>query len=384
MVKSQKNSSLDDMIESSGVREKTRHAKVVLPGGGSLPPGINRGIAKLTKIDFDIIKAGDYKGKPRFYSHGVCVEPKEHEGTPIEGRLVQLGIIKMCPTKGQDGTEVSFEENYTKAENRLKALGFPTEDFDRLTKESLEYFEENKDDMYFEFSTWQPADSDRILVVLRGAAKYEPSDDDEDMEDDTPPPPKKSSKPKTKVVAVEEEEEEEEVVKPTKKSSAAKNKAKVVKEEEEEEEEEEESPISKLEAMCKKSMSGDTKAQLLFTKEAEKYDVDASEDIYEDWDSVLEAIKKAIAKSAKKTKKVEAVEEEEEEEEEEEAAELVPTKGHIYGYTPPKSKKVKECKVTKVLVRAKTVDLKSVLDDVEYTAVAWSKLSEVETEEEDE
>jgi len=347
MAKSTK-STLQQRIEEESAREAIRYEKPKAPGGGSLPAGIDSGVALLTRIDFDVIDKGDYEGEQRFYCHGTCVAPKEHEGIPVFGKLVQVGTITLADTVDRESNEVSFKVNLAKAENRLKLLGFPTEDFDNLEEDSLAYFQANGSSMYFEFSTWKPEDGDRVVTMLRGPIREFVPDDDDGVEE-AKPAPKAKAAPKA------------EATKPPK--------AKKVVEAEVEVEEEEEVD---LKATAKKADKGDKKAQLALSEAAKELGIDPEGDEFDNWTSVFEAIEAAKTKPKGKPKATQK-------EEPEEAEPIVPTKGQVYGYKPnPKSKKVVECEVIKVLKRDQTVDLRSLSDDEEYEGVEWAELIEVQ------
>lgn len=171
MPKTTTKGSLRDRINAENARKDSRNAKPKTPGAARavLPAGIEGGVAKLTRVDFDTIENGNYAGSQRFYCHGIVVEPKEFEGTRTEGLLVQPSIITLDDVKSSYG-DTSFAENVAKAENRLKLLGFPTEDFEDLEEDTLEYHKEGGE-MYFSFRTWNPEDSDRIIHIIQGPVK---------------------------------------------------------------------------------------------------------------------------------------------------------------------------------------------------------------------
>tara|TARA_Y100000361_G_scaffold36089_1_gene30625 strand:- start:65071 stop:65985 length:915 start_codon:yes stop_codon:yes gene_type:complete len=184
MSKTNAKGSLKDRIAAEDARKSSRGAAPKPPGGGrvSLPAGIESGVAKLTRVDFNVIESGPYEGSQRLYVHGVVVEPKEHEGQKTEGLLAQPGQITLDDVKSQYG-DTSFAENVAKAENRLKLLGFPTSDFDDLEEDTLLYFNET-DEMYFSFRTWKPNDSDRIITMINGPTEYVAKAQDQVVEAD--------------------------------------------------------------------------------------------------------------------------------------------------------------------------------------------------------
>ncbi len=184
MSKTNAKGSLKDRIAAEDARKSSRGAAPKPPGGGrvSLPEGIESGVAKLTRVDFNIIESGPYEGSQRLYVHGVVVEPKEHDGQKCEGLLAQPGQITLDDVKSQYG-DTSFAENVAKAENRLKLLGFPTADFEDLEEDTLLYFNEGGE-MYFSFRTWKPNDSDRIITMINGPTEYVSQSQDQIVEAD--------------------------------------------------------------------------------------------------------------------------------------------------------------------------------------------------------
>lgn len=172
MSKTNTKGSLKDRIASDDARKASRGAAPKPPGGNrvSLPAGIETGIAKLTRVDFNVIENGPYEGSQRLYIHGVVLEPQEHDGQNCEGLLAQPGQITLDDVSSQYGN-TTFAENVAKAENRLKLLGFPTQDFEDLEDDTLLYFKE-AGDMYFTFRTWKPEDSDRVITMIGGPTDY--------------------------------------------------------------------------------------------------------------------------------------------------------------------------------------------------------------------
>jgi len=381
MAKSKK-SELQLQIEKANARAESRTAPAKAPGGGSLPDGVT-GIAKLTRVDFDAIKEGEYKGKHRLYVHGVVVAPKSHNGIPIEGKLVQPSMIKLCETKGRDGKKESFAANIAKAENRLKLLGFPTEDFDDLPEETVEYFNENGESMFFSFRTWKPEkrktdkEEPRVQIIVEGAVEFSPPDDD-DIEE---------------VESVEEDEEEE------------------VEEAEEDEEEEEPAPKKKAGKVTKKPASkpapkakkeksldelaeladeGDEVAQTKIGAAAAKVGIDSAD--YETWAEVVAAMSgdQEDEDDEPQEEDDEEVEETEEDDDDsddgddDEETDIVPTVGSIWAYKPPRSRVAHDCEVMQVFPKKESCNLKSLTNDKIFKMVGWEDLSESESSADDE
>lgn len=307
MAKQTKKSSLLDRLRASKVRNETRHKEVKLPGGGSLPPGISGGIAKLTRLDFDVIEGGDYEGEQRLYVHGTCLEPKtftDSDGNEhrTEGALVQLGSIKLCDTS-YEGNVTPFEQNWEKAENRLKLLGIPTEDIDTdsFEEDVLAYVEATE--IYFKFRTWKPQDGDRVSVVLEGSVKdYDPDlSDDVDDQTESDEPEEVNTLPPAKEV-------------PAAKTAKARKSGKAGK-----------AAPSEDEVIRALGVQGDPphdseEAQVDLTQRADALGLDTND--YEDWSSVAEVIIHTMQGGTT----------EEAEEEEELSQTAVPAKGDQFLY----------------------------------------------------
>lgn len=252
MPKTTTKGSLRERIEAENARKDSRNAKPKTPGAtrAVIPAGVEGGVAKLTRVDFDTIENGNYAGSQRFYCHGIVVEPKEFEGTRIEGLLVQPSIITLDDVKSSYG-DTSFAENVAKAENRLKLLGFPTEDFEDLESDTLEYFQE-AGEMYFSFRTWNPEDSDRIIHIIQGPVRdyvplaSEEIDEEPHYSSNTVAPPK----PKT-------------------------------------------TKADPLTALASKADDDDYKAQLEIASTAKDLGIDPEDPKFNDWSDVVQAIKNA-------------------------------------------------------------------------------------------
>jgi hypothetical protein len=245
MSKTNAKGSLKDRIAAEDARKSSRGAAPKPPGGGrvSLPTGIERGIAKLTRVDFNVIENGPYEGSQRLYVHGVVVEPKEHDGVRCEGLLAQPGQITLDDVKSQYG-DTSFAENVAKAENRLKLLGFPTQDFEDLEEDTLLYFNESGE-MYFSFRTWTPNDSDRVITMINGPTEYVAKAQDQVVEAD----PHYSN---NQAVAT---------------------------------------PVTNsLQEVAKKADSGDENAQRVIVAKASESGINPEDEKYSDWASVVSAI----------------------------------------------------------------------------------------------
>lgn len=377
---SSKGSLLARKLKNENIREETRHKEAEAPKGGSLPPGIEGGIARIRTIKFSPILKGDNKGDVLLYVDAIAVEPKEFtedlgDGRTrkhkIEGRMVQFGSITIGDVKGRGDSEgFTFAEQWAKAENRLKLCGIPMEDIedDEIEEVVPTFAEENE--LYVRFRTWQGQPTKqfpnpRVNVVLEGPEEDYEAENIDDMNDE------------------EEEEEEVEVETKKVKTETKNTSAKPKKEpepsqgEEEEEEDQEEGddeapPVDEksLRALAKKADKNNKAAQESICEVADAYGVDPEAEEHADWADVVEAIIE-VSQGGEEV----GDDEEEEEEEEGDEGEIVPKVEELYFYRAPRTKVAVEFEVTKVSTKAKTVSLKSI--DKPYKAfdnVAWDKL----------
>lgn len=319
MTKQTKKSGLLDRLKKSGVRDTTRYAPPEAPAGGSLPAGISGGIARLTRLDFDVMESGDYKGEQRLYAHGVCVSPKEFKDSDgnvhkTQGALVQLSKINLCDTTYQDKA-TPFAENWEKAENRLKLLGIPTEDLDddEFENEVLEFVKSNE--LYFRFRTWKGQADTRVNVVLEGPVEYN-AEAVSEVEDNTESP---DDAPK-KIEPEAQEAPQEEPKKRTRKSKevppVAEKEVEVPKEAQKEVEilDINDYPDKMITNLGKKGDKGDVESQKLLTSLADTLSIDVVP--LNDWSDVAVVI-------IEKRKQTPA---------EPEETEVQPQKGDIFEY----------------------------------------------------
>lgn len=376
MARKKKKSSLQERLNQTNVREETRYKEPEKPKGGSLPPGIEGGVAKLTRVDFNEFESGDNKGEQRLYLHGRCIQPKtftDAQGNKFntEGKLVQGKIIPLCDSTDYNGNPVSFEENWANAENQLKLVGIDTEEIDDEDIEELVPQLPNEDDYYFSFRTWKPKDSDRVVTTIEGPLEdYEEEEQDDEVEE------------------AEEETEEEEAA-PAKgkggkgkgaaksggKSGAKRGGAKGKKKEEPEEESS--SDDADLDTLIEEADGGDEDAQAKLAAQAEEYEIDYESEDYPDWTSVGEAVKAAMEEGEGEEEEGEE-EEGEGEEEEVEEEEGPPAKGDVASYKPPRAKKSIDCEVTAVFPKKETCNVKNLKTGKVFKQVPWDKLEPIE------
>ena len=109
--------------KAAAAMKKHANDETKLPGGGSLPDGIENGIAQLTECKVDVYKEGQNKGQPFFYAAGIVVAPEEHGGVPIKGlRTSIIEPLHDTPTRARK----TFEDHIDWAMNQLRLLGFDT------------------------------------------------------------------------------------------------------------------------------------------------------------------------------------------------------------------------------------------------------------------
>lgn len=264
--------------------------------GGSLPAGIDNGVAQLVDMKFDLYKSGDNKGKPFFSASGVVVSPTHVGGQKIEGRRTYIRE-PLCATPNK--SRKTFADHWGWIRNEIsKFLG--DGEIDKLKNPAEEI--ENviipallKQKPYFQFRTWKgtkqttgPYAGKEPLTneVWNGKVEYNPdaSDDDgvsDSTEDDGP------------VDSHEEDESQD-----TGNLSLAER------------------------AQIEEEGGEDTGARGEMSKMCIQYGIEPND--YADWYLVQEAIDEAIAGGD--------VSEESEEAEEEEEASEVPEKGSTVSY----------------------------------------------------
>lgn len=132
--------------------KKHKNDETKLPGGGSLPDGIENGIAQLTECKVDVYKEGQQKGQPYFYAAGIVVAPEEHGGIPIKGLRTSI-MEPLCDTPGRK--RATFDDHMAECLNQLRLLGYDTtqmesgEDFEAACAALKEI------QPHFRFRTWK-------------------------------------------------------------------------------------------------------------------------------------------------------------------------------------------------------------------------------------
>lgn len=102
-------------------------------GGGTLPAGIELGIAQLVDMKIDVYKTGENKGKEFFYMAGVVQKPLSIDVNGASVRVAGLRTSKMeplCDTPGGKGKRKTITQHAEWVINELKKLGVATEELD--------------------------------------------------------------------------------------------------------------------------------------------------------------------------------------------------------------------------------------------------------------
>jgi hypothetical protein len=153
--------------------------------GGSLPAGIENGIAQLVDIKFDTYKKGDNQGEVFFYAAGVVLAPTSHEGRPIQGLRTSI-IEPMHDTPNR--SRKTLQDHLDWVCNQLRLLGVETADMEaddlELAVEALKAAKPT-----FRFRTWMSEKTKefpnpRLNEVWQGVVAFTPPTDD-GVEDET-------------------------------------------------------------------------------------------------------------------------------------------------------------------------------------------------------
>lgn len=178
--------------------------EIKLPGGGSLPEGIENGIAQLVDCRFGVYESGDFKGEYFFYAAGVVHEPKIHmlNGVPIpvEGQRTNIGPEPICDTPKRT-SRPTVEDHVAWVLNEMRKLGLDTTG---LTGEDLEAAAAALVEAapFFTFRTWKGEataqyPNPQVNQTWVRQVDYEGSSDPEVVDNSAPeptPPPKAAPK----------------------------------------------------------------------------------------------------------------------------------------------------------------------------------------------
>ena len=333
MAKVTKKSSLASKLGKEGVAaiKKFRDAPPEFDTGGSLPAGIENGVARLNKCYFSTYDKGDNAGEYYFRASGIVLSPKIHQGVKIEGRHTSI-MEPVCDTPNRSRQGVG--EHIAWVLNEMKKLGADTADADVDDLEVIATALEGEAPA-FTFRTWQGSPTEeypnpRVNEVWNGVTEYG-EDEEEDVDDDTKEDEDDTEK--------EEEDSEEEDSK----------------EEDPEEDSEEDSEEEDLDALAEaadEDEDGEEAARL--TEICEEAGIDPAD--YETWEEVVRVLR------------------DDSEEDDPEEDDPVPTKEDVCQYKPPRAKKNVDCEVRTVSATKKTVTLKNLDDGKMYKDVPWVEL----------
>jgi len=114
--------------EGASAFDEHKADETKVPGGGSLPAGIDNGIAQLVECKFDTYKKGDMEGKVFFYAAGVVKSPKsikDEDGNVfvVEGKRTSIRE-PLCETEKR--TRKTVSEHMAWILNQLRLLGVET------------------------------------------------------------------------------------------------------------------------------------------------------------------------------------------------------------------------------------------------------------------
>lgn len=300
--------------------------------GGSLPAGIEDGIAQLTMCKFDIYKKGDNKGEYYFMAMGVVMEPVEHEGLRIQGRQTRIGPEAICDTP-QSNARPTLDDHVDWVLNEMRKLGVDTKD---MGEDDLEVVAQGLEEAkpFFRFRTWKGKPTEqypnpRVNEVWEGVTDYTPPDEDTGVVDHT------------EEAATDTEEPDD------KGDDSGSDK---------------ELSLEELGRLAEDSQ--DEEAQADLQEKAAALGIDADE--IETWTEVATLI--AEKEDGGDNDK----------EGSEEGEEFVPEKGEVYLYKPKGARKLSECTVTATFEKSQTCNLRRLDDDKTFRAVAWDELVEQE------
>jgi outer membrane biosynthesis protein TonB len=142
--------------------EQHKNDETEYSGFGSLPGGINNGVAQLIECSIEQIERADSKNKGEYYFRavGTVILPRDHEGVPIAGLRTQL-MENIFETPDSMGKRKTVEEHWAFILNELRKLGLETADMDVTSDESIQTSLDAlvQSAPYFRFRTWQPPKS---------------------------------------------------------------------------------------------------------------------------------------------------------------------------------------------------------------------------------
>lgn len=343
MPKSKTSSSILSKLGPAGKKAFSSHRsdETDYGSGGSLPAGIDDGIAQLVDCDVRLYKTGKLQGKPFFYAAGSIVHPKATEsGYPLEGKRTSI-MEPLCDTPESKGKRKTLSDHMAWVLNELRKLGLDTKevDYDTLEAAMASLVEEG---VTFAFRTWKGSATPQfpdpqVQETWEGAVDYE-TEETEEVED--------SSEEEEEPEAEEEEETEEEA-----------------EEEAEEEPEAEEEDGDDILALGQAADAEDEEAaakleQLALAAGYEQSAIDEAES----WVAIAESL---LAEGGATEEEGDATGED---------PDWEPQKEDVYLYKAKGKRKATEHEVTAVFPGKKTVNLRNLDDGKIFKGVPWDKL----------
>lgn len=291
-----------------------------LTGGGDLPAGIENGVAQLVQCYFKQYEKGDNVGKDFFYAAGIVKLPTEHEGVPVEGqRTWKREPLYATPTF----TRKTVEDHLDWVLNQLRLLGVDTTEVGVGDLEDVVAALE-QEQPHFRFRTWKGAKQTegpfagrepRVQHDWRGACEYE-GDAVEDVVD------------KTEDESAEDDSEPKD-------------------------------DGLDYEALGEQADAGDEAAQETLTRDAEEAGLDPDE--YPTWVELATALDEGDSDDAPP-----AAEED-----------YTPQPQEVWGFKPPRAKKVQQFEIKKVDEGKRTVDIVSLQDGRAYKGISFNLLEDL-------
>ncbi len=389
---------------------------------GSLPAGIEGGIAELYEAKIGEYANGKLKGKPYFSMRATVLSPVTFVDVhgvkrKIKGLQTKVGPEPMCDTPDNKGDKArkTLDDHVEWVLKQLRTVGVDTseiEDDDDLMN-ALEELKETAPQITFR--TWQGKASKQFpnpRVNETWTGVYEADEDDEDTDDDDEEDDRTAKSKKKKKKDEEEEEEEDEDTDDVEEND----------EDEEDADEEEDEPKAKKGGKGKKKGSKDVDEDEEDDGDddesddsEDEEDDDEDEEVFDDGavnldelaeeadggdkDAKRKLLDLAADKNIRKVKgmtfedlvaKLKGEEgeetEDEDEDDEEEDNDWEPQEDEVYAYLPegkdPKTKKPYkkpiQVIVKKVNKKGKTVDLMDNKTKAKFPKVKWLDLQQVD------
>lgn len=139
-------------VEGRKAFEAHKKDETDLSSFGSLPGGIERGVAQLVDCKFGFVQQGkDNAGQPFFFAAGIVKQPVKHNGIPIVGMRTQvIEPLYSTPTRSRK----TVEEHLAWVMNEMRKLGGNTAS---IGPDDLENMADalKAAQPHFTFRTWQ-------------------------------------------------------------------------------------------------------------------------------------------------------------------------------------------------------------------------------------